>query len=353
VSDTTSYGSSGVDIAAGDRAVELIAKHAASTSRPEVLTELGGFAGAFAAAFEGLKEPVLLSATDGVGTKLAIAQTLDRHDTVGIDLVAMVVDDLACHGAEPLFLLDYIACGKLVPERIERIVAGIAEGCRQAGCALLGGETAEHPGVMEPDIYDLAAFAVGVADRSAMCGPDRVQEGDFVVGIASSGLHSNGYSLVRRLILEHDLDLTTPRDALDGRSLGEELLVPTTIYSPALLALRDEHGVDVHAAAHITGGGIAGNLARVLPEGLEANLDERAWNTPAIFAFLQETGGIDPSEMRKAFNLGLGMTILVSEVDAEPALRALGERGLAASAVGTVRRGDGGVLLEERETTRP
>jgi phosphoribosylformylglycinamidine cyclo-ligase len=349
VTGKPSYESSGVDIAAGDRAVELIAGHAASTSRPEVLTKLGGFAGAFAAKFDGVDEPVLLSATDGVGTKLAIAQTLDRHDTVGVDLVAMVVDDLVCHGAEPLFLLDYIACGKLVPERIERIVAGIAAGCRTAGCALLGGETAEHPGVMEPDIYDLAAFAVGVADAKKMWGPERVEEGDVVIGLASSGLHSNGYSLVRRIILEHDLDLIAPRPELDGGSLGDALLVPTMIYAPAVLALQKVHGIDVHAAAHITGGGIAGNVARALPKNLEAQLDESAWTVPSIFAFLQRTGGINHTEMRKAFNLGLGMTILLSEVDAEPALRALGERGLAASAVGEVRRGDGGVVLEERQ----
>ncbi|MCI0346533.1 MAG: phosphoribosylformylglycinamidine cyclo-ligase, partial [Chloroflexi bacterium] len=211
--------------------------HVASTHRAEVLGDIGGFAGAFAARFTDYRDPVLLSGADGVGTKLLIAQTLDRHDTVGIDLVAMVVDDLVCHGAEPLFLLDYIACGRLAPERIERIVAGVAEGCRLAGCALLGGETAEHPGVMEPDAYDLAAFGVGVADRGAMWGPDRVQEGDAIVGIASSGLHSNGFSLVRRIILEHDLPLDLPLPAPDGATLGDALLTPTTIYAPAMLAL--------------------------------------------------------------------------------------------------------------------
>lgn len=350
MSDGPSYASAGVDIEAGDRAVELIARQAHRTNRPEVLTKLGGFAGAFAAAFEGVEDPVLLSATDGVGTKLAIAQTLDRHDTVGIDLVAMIVDDIVCHGAEPLFLLDYIACGSLVPERIEAIVRGIADGCVQAGCALLGGETAEHPGVMEPDIYDLAAFGVGIAERADMWGPERVKEGDVVIGLASSGLHSNGYSLVRRLILEHDLDLTTPRDELGGDSLGEDLLEPTIIYAPALLALKREEDIEVHAAAHITGGGIAGNVARVLPQGLEARLDPARWSVPEIFAFLQRTGGIAPAEMEKAFNLGLGMTMFCSEVDAEPALQALGERGLVASPVGTVHRGDRGVVLEERST---
>jgi len=350
VTDRPSYESSGVDIEAGHHAVELISKHARATARPEVLTALGGFAGAFEPRFKDLKEPVLLAAADGVGTKLAIAQTLDRHDTVGIDLVAMVVDDLVCHGAEPLFLLDYISCGKLVPERIERIVAGIADGCMQAGCALLGGETAEHPGVMEPDVYDLAAFGVGVADKQRMRGPERVREGDVVIGIASSGLHSNGYSLVRRIILEHDLDLSVARPELGGASLGEEFLKPTTIYAPAMLALGREDGIEIHSAAHITGGGIAGNVARALPPGLEARLETNAWPVPAIFEFLSNMGGIAADEMRKAFNLGLGMTMLISEVDAEPALRALGERGLAAFTVGEVHRGDGGAVLEERST---
>ena len=347
--DRPSYERSGVDIAAGDHAVELISKHAQSTTRPEVLSSLGGFAGAFDARFAKYQEPVLLAATDGVGTKLAIAQTLDRHDTVGVDLVAMVVDDLVCHGAEPLFLLDYISCGKLLPERVEAIVAGIAEGCRVAGCALIGGETAEHPGVMDPDAYDLAAFAVGVAEKAKLWGPGRVQEGDIVVGVASSGLHSNGYSLVRRLILEHDLDLNSTPAELSGATLGDALLTPTTIYSPSLLALADS-GVDVRAAAHITGGGIAGNVSRVLPPGLEARLDPRSWPVPSIFAFLQKTGGLHPEDMRKAFNLGLGMSMVIGEGQAERAIRALGERGLGAYIVGAVYRGERGVVLEERST---
>ena len=347
--DRPTYERSGVDIAAGDHAVELISKHARATMRPEVLTSLGGFAGAFDGRFEKYDEPVLLAATDGVGTKLAIAQTLDRHDTVGIDLVAMVVDDLVCHGAEPLFLLDYISCGRLVPERIEAIVGGIAEGCTIAGCALIGGETAEHPGLLEPDAYDLAAFAVGVADKRSMWGPERVTESDVVIGISSSGLHSNGYSLVRRLILEHDLDLNAAPAELGGATLGEALLTPTTIYAPTLLALRED-GVDVHAVAHITGGGIAGNLTRVLPQGLEARLRTGSWPVPAIFTFLQKTGDLDPSDMQKAFNLGLGMSMVIGEGQAGPAIRALGARGLGAYAVGTVYRGERGVVLEERST---
>lgn len=350
VSDRPSYERSGVDIAAGDHAVELISKHAQATIRPEVLTSLGGFAGAFDARFANYEEPVLLAATDGVGTKLAIAQTLDRHDTVGLDLVAMVVDDLVCHGAEPLFLLDYIACGKLVPERIERIISGIAKGGREAGCALLGGETAEHPGVMEPDLYDLAAFGVGVAGRGAMWGPERVREGDVVVGLASSGLHSNGFSLVRRIILELDLPLDVGIPELGGYTLGEELLTPTRIYAPAMLALEREDGVEVHAAAHITGGGIEGNLARVLPGGLEATIDPAAWPVPAIFPYLAETGRMADEEMRRAFNLGVGMSMVVTERDAATAVKSLGERGIAAYLIGSIHRGDGGVVREERST---
>lgn len=348
MTDRSSYRGSGVDIEAGDHAVDLIAKHARAASRPEVLTALGGFAGAFSARLKDYEEPVLLAAADGVGTKLAIAQTLDRHDTVGVDLVAMVADDLVCHGAEPLFLLDYIACGRVVPERIERIVAGIADGCRAAGCALLGGETAEHPGMMEPDAYDLAAFAVGVADRGAMWGPDKVEEGDELVGIASSGLHSNGYSLIRRLILEHDLDLSTPRKVLDGATLGDALLEPTAIYAPAMLAVASKG--EIHAAAHITGGGIAGNVARVIPGGLEAVIDPTAWPRPPIFAFLQRTGGLSEEEMWKTFNLGLGMTMVVRQGWAEAAVRGLGERGPIAFRIGSVRRGDGGVVREVRST---
>jgi phosphoribosylformylglycinamidine cyclo-ligase len=346
----SSYRSSGVDIEAGDRAVELMRAHVSSTHRAEVLGDIGGFAGAFSAGFAGIEDPVLLSAADGVGTKLLIAQTLDRHDTVGIDLVAMVVDDLVCHGAEPLFLLDYIACGILVPERIERIVSGIAKGCREAGCALLGGETAEHPGVMEPDLYDVAAFGVGVAGRGAMWGPERVREGDVVIGLASSGLHSNGFSLVRRIILEHDLPLDVGIPELGGYTLGEELLTPTRIYAPAMLTLEREDKLEVHAAAHITGGGIEGNLARVLPEGLEARIDPAAWPVPPIFPYLAETGRMADEDMRKAFNLGLGMTMVVTERDAATAVKSLAERGIAAYLIGSIHRGDGGVVREERST---
>jgi len=307
---TTTYAGAGVDIEAGDKAVEMIKDVVASTARPEVLGALGGFSGAFVPDFSRFTTPVLLSSTDGVGTKLAIAQTLDKHDTVGIDLVAMVVDDLVCDGGEPLFLLDYIACGRLVPERIAAIVEGIAEGCRQAGCALVGGETAEHPGIMDPDHYDLAAFAVGVADRDDMPGPHRVGAGDVLIGLRSSGPHSNGYSLIRRLILEHDLDLSGDPANL-GTSLGEALLTPTAIYAPEiLLAMRTGA---VHAAAHITGGGLAGNLVRALPEGAKAVVHRDAIPVPPLFEWLGRLGRIEDAEMRKTFNMGIGMVLVAAE----------------------------------------
>ncbi|HEX9696961.1 MAG TPA: phosphoribosylformylglycinamidine cyclo-ligase [Actinomycetota bacterium] len=313
------YAAAGVDIEAGDKAVEMIKDVVASTARPEVLGILGGFSGAFAPDFSRYRTPVLLSSTDGVGSKLAIAQTLGRHDTVGIDLVAMVVDDLVCDGGEPLFLLDYIACGRLVPERIAAIVEGIADGCRQAGCALIGGETAEHPGLMDPDHYDLAAFAVGVADRDDMPGPHRVGAGDVLVGLRSSGPHSNGYSLIRRLILEHDLELATDPDGL-GVTLGEALLTPTTIYAPEILLAMRTGGV--HAAAHVTGGGLGGNLARVLPDGAKAVVHRDAWQTPHLFSWLAGLGRIADDEMRRTFNMGIGMVLVVAQASVHAVLDA-------------------------------
>jgi phosphoribosylformylglycinamidine cyclo-ligase len=308
-----------------------------------VIGDIGGFGGAFAARFKGLDDPVLVSATDGVGTKLAIAQTLDRHDTVGLDLVAMIVDDVVCHGAEPLFLLDYIACGRVVPERVTAIVGGIVEGCRRAGCALLGGETAEHPGVMDPDAYDVAAFGVGVVDRKRMLGPERVREGDAVIGLASSGLHANGYSLVRKIILDRDLALDASVPEL-GSTLGEELLRPTRIYAPAVLALAG--AIDVRAAAHITGGGIVENLARALPPGLEAVVGSADWTEPPIFGFLRRMGGLDERDMRRTFNLGIGMALIVPGEQADHAVRSLHDRGESAFIIGDVRRGERGVVIE-------
>jgi phosphoribosylformylglycinamidine cyclo-ligase len=341
--DGGTYRDAGVDIEAGEYAVDLIRKHAKTTARAEVLEGIGGFAGAFTPRFDSLREPVLVSATDGVGTKLLIAQTVGKHDTVGIDAVAMVVDDIVCSGAEPLFLLDYIACGKLVPERIAEIVSGVAEGCRLAGCALLGGETAEHPGVMDPDSYDLAAFGVGVVERQDMLGPHRVGEGDVVIGLASNGLHANGYSLVRKIILDRDLTLDVVVLGAD-RSLGEELLRPCRIHAPAVLAAV--RTTEVHAAAHITGGGIAGNIARVLPAGLGARLRLSSWERPPIFTFLGVTGAISEEEMRRVFNLGLGMAILVAAGSVEPALGALRAHGETATVIGEIERGDGVVIDE-------
>jgi phosphoribosylformylglycinamidine cyclo-ligase len=341
--DKSAYIEAGVDIQAGDDAVSLIGKHARTTMRPEVLEGIGGFAGSFSAAFEGLADPVLVSGTDGVGTKLLIAQTLGKHDTIGIDAVAMVVDDIVCTGAEPLFLLDYIACGKLVPERIAEIVAGIAEGCRIAGAALLGGETAEHPGAMDYDAYDLATFAVGVVERARMLGPDRVRDGDVIVGLQSSGLHSNGYSLVRKIILDRDLSLDVRPPEL-GETLGDALLTPCRIHAPAVLAVA--RATEIHAAAHVTGGGIEGNLARVLPEGLGATVHLGTWQRAPIFTYVGETGGLREIEMRKVFNLGLGMAIFLPSSSLDVALDVLGANGETAAVVGEVAAGHGVVIDE-------
>ena len=339
--DKSAYTQAGVDIQAGDDAVSLIQQHARATLRPEVLEGIGGFAGAFSAAFKGLDDPVLVSGTDGVGTKLLIAQTLGRHDTIGIDGVAMVVDDIVCSGAEPLFLLDYIACGKLVPERIAEIVSGVAEGCRIAGCSLLGGETAEHPGAMDPDAYDLATFAVGVVDRSKMLGRDRVRDGDVIVGLQSSGLHSNGYSLVRKIILDRDLALDAIPDGLN-ETLGNALLTPCRIHAPAVLAAAKE--TEIHAAAHVTGGGIESNLARVLPDGLGARVHLGTWQRQPIFTYLGETGGLRENEMRKVFNLGLGMAIFLPSSSLDVALHVLGASGESATVIGEVAAGHGVVI---------
>lgn len=337
------YEGAGVSLSANDEAVELISKRIAQegATRPEVMGGIGGFAGAFSGVFRDLREPVLISATDGVGTKLSIAQTLGVHDTVGIDLVAMVADDIVCAGAEPLFLLDYVACGRNEPQRTADIVGGIARGCALAGMALLGGETAEHPGVMHPDEYDLAAFGVGVVDREAMLGPEQVRDGDVVIGLRSSGLHSNGFSLVRRLILDKDLSLDVEVPGA-GTSLGPALLEPCRIHARAVLAAIAAG--DVHAAAHITGGGIAGNIVRALPEGLGAHIDIRAWERHPIFSFLQETGDIAEDEMRRVFNLGLGMALVVAPDAADAVLEAAQGMGETAMVVGEVRAGNGVVL---------
>jgi phosphoribosylformylglycinamidine cyclo-ligase len=332
----TSYRSAGVDIAAGDRAVELMKASVARTTRPEVLGGLGGFAGLFSLDLSRYPRPVLASSTDGVGTKIAIARALDRHDSIGIDLVAMVVDDLVVVGAEPLFLTDYIATGAVVPEKIAAIVSGIAEGCVRAGCALVGGETAEHPGLMHPDEYDVSGTGVGVVNADAVLGPERVRPGDVLVALASSGLHSNGYSLVRHALLERGgLSLDATPDLLGGRSLGDELLEPTRIYARDCLALADEAGA--HAFAHVTGGGLAGNLVRVLPAGLTAVVDRATWAPPAVFRLVAEVGDVPLDQLELTFNLGVGMVAVVPADQVDGALALLGERGVPAWQLGEVR----------------
>ncbi|WP_067183059.1 phosphoribosylformylglycinamidine cyclo-ligase [Microtetraspora niveoalba] len=335
----TSYAAAGVDIEAGDRAVELMKSRVARSRRPEVVDDASGFAGLFdASAFLRYRRPLLATSTDGVGTKVMLAQRLGKHDTIGIDLVGMVVDDLVVCGAEPLFMTDYIACGKVVPERIADIVGGVAEGCRLAGCALVGGETAEHPGAMGPDEYDLAGAGTGVVEADELLGPDRVRAGDVVLALASSGVHSNGYSLVRHVIKTAGLDLERELPEL-SRTLGEELLEPTRIYSLDCLALIRE--VEVHAFAHITGGGLEANLARSLPGTVDALLDRGSWTPPAIFEVLAGRGGVPQQEMDRTFNLGVGMCAVVPADQADRALALLTGRGVPAWVLGEVVPGSG------------
>jgi phosphoribosylformylglycinamidine cyclo-ligase len=336
-----SYSGAGVDIDAGDRAVQLIRGSVGTTARPEVIGDLGGFAGLFdASALRDYRRPLLATSTDGVGTKVAIAQRADRHDTIGLDLVAMVLDDLVVCGAEPLFMTDYIACGKVVPERIAAIVAGIAEGCRIAGAALLGGETAEHPGLMGPDEYDLAGAGTGVVEADAMLGPERVRAGDVVVAMAASGLHANGYSLVRHVFftqLGWSLDREVPEL---GRSLGDVLLEPTRIYASDCLSLASDLGVDLHALAHVTGGGFAANLDRVLPASLLARIDWNSWEPEPIFGLVGGVGGVPLEELRRTLNMGVGMAAVVAEARVDRAVEALARRGVPAWAAGTIGRAE-------------
>ncbi len=339
------YAASGVDIEAGDRAVELMKEWVAKAGRPEVVGGLGGFAGLFdASALAGYRRPLLATSTDGVGTKVSIASQMDRHDTIGRDLVAMVVDDLVVCGAEPLFMTDYIACGKVVPERIAAIVQGIAEGCVLAGAALLGGETAEHPGLLGQDDYDLAGAGTGVVEADQVLGADRVRDGDVVLAMASSGLHANGYSLVRQVLLRQ-AGWTLERHVDEvGRTLGEELLEPTRIYARDALALRD--AVGVHAFSHVTGGGIAANLARVLPGQLSATLDRGSWVPPPVFTLVGDVGGVEPAELERTLNMGVGMVAVVTPESTDAAVRLLAGRGLPAWVLGTVGPGEGTVNLE-------
>ena len=331
----TTYQAAGVDIEAGDRAVELMKQWVAKATRPEMIGGIGGFAGLFdASAVKRYRRPVLATSTDGVGTKVAIAQRLDRHDTIGRDLVGMVVDDLVVCGAEPLFMTDYIATGKVVPERVAAIVKGIAEGCVLAGCALAGGETAEHPGLLGPDEYDVAGAGTGVVEADQVLGASRVRAGDAVIAMASSGPHSNGYSLLRRVFFHlagWELERQVPEF---GRTLGEELLEPTQIYTPHCLALV--RGVEVHAFSHITGGGLAGNLARVIPEGRHVRIDRTTWTPAPIFAAVAELGDVSRDELERTLNMGVGMVAVVPGESAAAALSLLAQRGVGCWLAGEV-----------------
>ncbi len=318
---TLSYRDAGVDIDAGDSLVERIKPHARRTLRPEVLAGIGGF-GALMELPKRYREPVLVSGTDGVGTKLKLAFHMNRHDSIGIDLVAMCVNDILVQGAEPLFFLDYYACGRLDVEVAEQVVAGIARGCELAGCALIGGETAEMPGMYPIGEYDLAGFAVGVAEKDRLITGADIRAGDVVLGLASSGPHSNGYSLIRKIVELTQADLAAP---FHGRSLGETLLEPTRIYVKPLLALM--RTMQVKGLAHITGGGLTGNIPRILPEGLTAHLDAQAWTWPPMFQWLQQAGGVATQEMYRTFNCGIGMVVVVAEADAQAAARFLAEQG--------------------------
>ncbi len=333
------YAGAGVDIEAGEAAVERIKDKVRSTYRPEVLGDIGGFGGMFAVPVDRYRQPVLVAATDGVGTKLMVAEQSGRFDTVGIDLVAMCVDDLVCQGAEPLFFLDYISTGRLDPDQIEAVVSGIVEGCRQAGCALIGGEMAEHPGAMAPGQIDVAGFAVGVVERDRILQRGASQPGDVLLGLPSPGLRSNGYSLARRVIIE-TAGLGLDDDLFEGHKVVDELLRPSVIYAPAVLALLGD--VDVRAVAHITGGGLVGNIPRVLPADLDAELTRSSWEVPRVFSEIQRLGRVDDDEMAKVFNLGLGMVVSVPPGDVSRALSLLREQGHAATEVGTVVPGGSG-----------
>jgi phosphoribosylformylglycinamidine cyclo-ligase len=339
----TTYAAAGVDIAAGDRAVELMKASVALARRPEMVGGLGGFAGLFRLDTARYRRPLLASATDGVGTKVAIAQLMDKHDTIGIDLVGMVVDDLVVCGAEPLFMTDYIATGKVVPERIAAIVGGIAEGCRQAGCALIGGETAEHPGLLGEHEYDLAGAGTGVVEEDAVLGAHLVTDTDVIIAMASSGLHSNGYSLARHVLFT-GAGWGVERYVDDlGCTVGEELLVPTRVYSLDCLALIA--GVEVHAFSHVTGGGLAANLDRVLPPHVDVVIDRSSWVPPPIFDLVGRLGSVSQPELERTLNVGVGMVALVAAADADRALALLADRGVPAWVAGSARAGSGRTTL--------
>ena len=346
-SHSSAYAAAGVDITAGYEGVRLMKPFVERTRIPGVVSGIGGFGGLFAPDLSGMTEPVFVSGTDGVGTKLRLAQLLDRHDTIGIDCVAMCVNDIICCGAKPLFFLDYIAIGKNDAEKVASIVSGVAEGCVQSGCALIGGETAEHPGVMAPDDYDIAGFAVGVVDRPKIIDPARVREGDALIGLTSSGIHSNGFSLVRKVFDIENADLAAPVEALEGKSLGEVLLTPTKIYVKALQALLDG-GIDLRGASHITGGGFFENVPRMLPQGLEARFYAAMLPRLPIFELIAKRGNVSEHDMYNTFNMGLGLVLAVPQDQTEKALELLHAAGETdAEEVGCVARGDAGVSFCE------
>ena len=338
------YKNAGVDIEAGHQSVELMKEHVKKTMRPEVLGGLGGFSGAFSLSkIKEMEEPVLLSGTDGCGTKVKLSMILDKHDTIGIDCVAMCVNDIACAGGEPLFFLDYIACGKNYPEKIASIVKGVAEGCLQSEAALIGGETAEHPGLMAEDEYDLAGFAVGVCDKKDMITGENIKAGDVLVGIASSGIHSNGYSLVRKVFPMEKAALKEYKEEL-GMTLGEALLTPTRIYVKALKAVK-EAGITIKGCSHITGGGFYENIPRMLPDGVRAIVDKSSYQVPAIFRLLAREGDIAEEMMYNTYNMGIGMMLALDASDADRAVKVLAEAGEKAWIVGRVEEGEKGVTI--------
>ena len=338
------YKNAGVDIEAGYESVELMKKYVKETMRPEVLGGLGGFSGAFSMeAVKGMEEPVLLSGTDGCGTKVKLAFLLDKHDTIGIDCVAMCVNDVACAGGEPLFFLDYIACGKNYPEKIATIVSGVAEGCKQSGCALIGGETAEHPGLMPEDEYDLAGFTVGVVDKKDIITGENLKAGDVLIGMASTGVHSNGFSLVRKIFKMDKETLNTYHEEL-GKTLGEALLVPTRIYVKALKNVK-EAGVRVKACSHITGGGFYENVPRMLPEGKHAVIKKDSYEVPAIFKMMEREGNVEEHMMYNTYNMGIGMIVAVDPADVEKTMEAMRAAGDTPYVIGEIKDGEKGVTL--------
>lgn len=346
------YAAAGVDIDAGERAVERIKAHVRSTFRPEVIGDIGGFGGLFALDPTRWRDPVLVSSTDGVGTKALVAQAAGRFTTIGIDLVAMCVDDLVCQGAEPLFFLDYIAVGRLDPDHIDQLVEGVAAGCRQAGCALIGGEMAEHPGAMAAGEFDLVGFAVGIVDRASLIDGRAITPGDVLIGLPSTNLRSNGYSLARRVLLDRaGLPLDGPAHPGAHHSLADELLAPSVIYAPTIGALQ--RAIDVRGVAHITGGGIPGNLGRVLPPGTAAEVEWGTWEVPAIFGEIQRLGEVTDDEMQRVFNMGIGMIVVVPEADAFRALDIARSDGHRAGIIGRVVAGAGDVRLVGGQGSAP